>query len=198
MAEVVLFHHVLGLTDGVAALGDEIGRAGHRVHLPDLFDGKRFDSIDAGVEHVDTLGISTIIERGGDAVEELPPGLVYCGVSLGVLPAQQLAQTRTGAAGAALLEACVPPDEFGSGWPDGVPVQIHGMAEDPFFAGEGDLDAARDLVDSIGDSARAELFVYPGDRHLFVDRSIASYDAPAAGQVIERLLQFLMRIDQTA
>jgi len=105
-----------------------------------------------------------------------------------VLPAQSLAQTRPGARGALLFHACVPPAEFGTGWPPGVPVQIHGMEDDPFFAGEGDLDAARELVKSAAD---AELFLYPGGQHLFADRSLPSYDEAATALLTERVLAFL-------
>jgi dienelactone hydrolase len=104
------------------------------------------------------------------------------------MPAQRLAQTRPGAVGALLCEAFLPPTEFGDGWPDGVPVQIHGMDGDPFFAGEGDIDAARAFVASTDD---AELFVYPGDRHLFSDRSLSSHDADAAGLLTDRAIAFL-------
>ena len=78
-------------------------------------------------------------------------------------------------------------------WPDGVPVQIHGMDKDPFFALEGDLDAARELVATIG-SELAELFVYPGDQHLFTDSSLPSYDANATALVMQRSQEFLDRL----
>lgn len=188
MAEIVLFHHVQGLTPGVEALADDLRRAGHVVHTPDLFEGHTFDSIDDGLAFVRDMGFGTVVERGMAAVEDLPHRLVYIGISLGVLPAQALAQTRGGAAGAVLLEACVPVDEFGEAWPAGVPVQIHGMEADPSFAGEGDIDAARALVAA---SPSAELFLYPGDQHLFTDRSLPSHDPAAAALVIERILSLL-------
>jgi dienelactone hydrolase len=125
----------------------------------------------------------------------LPNGLVYAGVSFGVMPAQRLAQTRPGARGAVLLEACVPMGEFGGSWPAGVPVQVHGMDQDPYFAGEGDIDAARALVVEAGRTAQSDLFVYPGNRHLFTDRSLSSYDAEAAASVEARVLAFLAAVD---
>lgn len=194
MAEIVLFHHVLGRTDGMLALGADLTAAGHHVHLPDLFDGRRFDSIDDGAAHVDSIGFPTLLERGSAAVDTLPPSLVYVGVSLGVVPAQALAMTRAGARGAVFLEACLPLDEFGGTWPSGVPAQIHGLDEDPFFAGEGDIDHARTLVGSA--AGAAELFVYPGDQHLFVDRSLPSHDPAASEQVIDRMLELLARLDE--
>jgi dienelactone hydrolase len=121
----------------------------------------------------------------------LSDGIVYGGFSLGVLPAQMLAQTRQGAKGALLFHACFPPSEFGSSWPPGVPVQIHIMESDP-WAQEGDLDAARQLADT---TAAAELFLYPGDRHLFADDSLPDYDESAAALLKRRVLNFLSRID---
>lgn len=193
MAEVLLFHHAQGLTEGVREFAARLRRVGHTVHVPDLYQGRVFGSLEEGAGHAETVGFGTLVERGVAAAERLPAGLVYVGVSLGVLPAQRLAQTRPGARGAVLLEACVPEGEFG-GWPEGLPVQVHGMDADPFFAGEGDVEAARALV---GTAAAGELLLYPGDRHLFTDSSLASYDAPAAEEVIRRVLAFLATVDAT-
>ena len=188
MAEILLFHHALGLTPGITEFADHLRGAGHTVHTPDLYDGHTFQTVDEGVGFARDTGFGAIVERGVRAVDDLPSDLVYAGFSLGVMPTQQLAQTRPGARGALLLEACVPPSEFGSSWPDEVPVQIHGMDADPSFAGEGDLDAARALVDEAAD---AELFLYPGDQHLFADTSLPSYDAEAAALLTKRVLAFL-------
>jgi dienelactone hydrolase len=188
MAEILLFHHALGLTPGIAEFAGHLREAGHTVHTPDLYDGHRFRTVEEGVGFARDTGFGAIVERGVRAADDLPPDLVYAGFSLGVMPTQKLAQTRPGARGALLLEACVPPSEFGSSWPDDVPVQIHGMEADPSFAGEGDLDAARALVD---EAANAELFLYPGDHHLFADTSLPSYDAQAAALLKERVLAFL-------
>jgi len=188
MAEVVLFHHALGLTPGVVAFADELGRAGHTVHTPDLFDGRTFGTIEDGVGYAQEIGFPEVIERGVRAVAGLPTGLVYAGFSLGVLPAQKLAQTRPGARGALLFYSCVPVPEFGPAWPDGVPVQVHGMDADPFFVDEGDIDAARELVAEAEDG---ELFLYHGDQHYFADSSLPSYDPEAATLLTQRVLIFL-------
>ena len=191
MAEVLLFHHAQGLTDGVVAFADRLREAGHTVHTPDLYDGRTFQTLDEGIGYAQEIGFGNVLERGVRAADELPADLTYAGFSLGVMPAQKLAQTRPGARGALLFESCVPTSEFGSPWPAGVPVQIHGMDADPFFAGEGDIDAARALVDEADD---AELFVYPGDRHLFADSSLSSYDAEATALLTQRVLDFLNRV----
>ncbi len=209
MAHVILFHHAQGLTPGVGEFADELRGAGHEVTLPDLYEGATFGSLDDGVGYAEQLGFGTIIDRGRAAAEGVlrgatagasagaaggaaagaaPPGIVYAGFSLGVLPAQMLAQTRPGAKGALLFHSCIPASEFGDAWPPGLPVQIHAMDADPFFVGDGDIDAARDLVQS---AEEAELFLYPGDQHLFADSSLPSYDESAATLLRQRVLSFL-------
>ncbi|MGZ4460900.1 MAG: dienelactone hydrolase family protein [Nocardioidaceae bacterium] len=195
MAEVVLFHHVQGLTDGIRAFADGLRAGGHNVHTPDLFDGEQPATIDDGIALQQKIGDEVLGERADRAMAGLPEGLVYAGVSSGAATAQRAAQTRPGARGALLYEACISitgPWSFGP-WPDGVPVQIHGMDKDPFFALEGDIDAARELVETVGPEL-GELFVYPGDRHLFTDSSLPSYDADAAALVLQRSRQFLDRL----
>jgi dienelactone hydrolase len=188
MAEVVLFHHAQGLTPGVVEFADGLRRAGHAVHTPDLFEGRTFGTVEEGVAHAQAIGFGEVLERGVRAAEGLPAELVYSGFSLGVLPAQRLAQTRSGGRGALLFHACFPVSEFGSSWPDRVPVQVHAMDADPFFVGDGDIDAARALVEEAND---AELFLYPGDRHLFADSSLPSYDADATALLSRRVRAFL-------
>jgi dienelactone hydrolase len=188
MAEIVLFHHAQGLTPGVTAFADELRHAGHIVHTPDLFDGHIFDTIEKGMRFVKEVGFSEVMERGERAVEGFPMGLVYAGFSLGVVPAQKLAQNRPGARGALLFYSCIPVSEFGQAWPRGVPVQVHGMDADPIFVGEGDIVAARALVEEAEDG---ELFLYPGDQHYFADNSLPSYDAEATALLLQRVLKFL-------
>jgi dienelactone hydrolase len=189
MAEVLLFHHAQGQTPGFHAFADELRGAGHTVHTPDLFEGKTFGSIDEGLAYVKEIGgFGQIMERGEAAANELPNELVYGGFSLGVVNAQKLAQTRPGARGALLFYSCVPVSEFGTAWPAGVPVQIHGADKDPFFVDEGDIGAARELVAS---TDQAELFLYPGDQHYFADSSLPSYDPEATALLTKRVLDFL-------
>jgi dienelactone hydrolase len=188
MAEIVLFHHVQGLTQGVAAFADTLRQAGHIVHVPELLDGKRFASIPAGMAYMQKLGFQTILERGAAAVAALPENLVYIGMSMGVLPAQALAQTRPGAQAAVFLHSAVPVEEFGPGWPAGLPVQIHAMDGDAEFVASGDIDAARALVAQADDG---ELFLYPGKGHLFTDATLPDYDPTAAARVTARVLAFL-------
>ncbi|HEX2434763.1 MAG TPA: dienelactone hydrolase family protein [Gaiellaceae bacterium] len=189
MAEVLLYHHAQGQTPGFLAFADELRAAGHTVHAPDLYDGKAFDSLEEGMGYAREVGFGTILERGEEAVSDLPADLVYAGFSLGVMPAQKLAQTRPGAKGGLFFSAALPASEFGGPWPEGVPLQIHMMEADE-WAME-DLPAARELVGTVDG---AELFLYPGDSHLFADSSLADYDEQAAAQLKERVLAFLKTI----
>jgi dienelactone hydrolase len=192
MAEIVLFHHVQGLTSGIRAFAEELRSAGHIVHAPDLFDTRTFSTLEEGIAYAKKVGFGAILDLGVTEAEALEPELVYAGFSMGVMPAQKLAQTRAGARGALLFESCLPVTEFGDRWPDGVPVQVHGMDADPIFAGEGDLDAARALVIS---TEEAELFLYSGDVHLFADSSLPSYDQGATELMTNRVLDFLTRLE---
>jgi dienelactone hydrolase len=189
MATVLLFHHAQGQTPGFLAFADELRNAGHEVDAPDLYDGHTFGDLDEGVAFAQKTGFDEIIRRGSAAATELPADIVYAGFSLGVLPAQSLAQTRPGARGAIFFHACMPASEFGSPWPEGVPLQIHMMDADPWS--EEDRPAADALVEANED---AELFLYSGSGHLFADSSLDDYDEQAAGLLKERTLTFLRRV----
>jgi dienelactone hydrolase len=193
MTDVMLYHHVQGLTEGVGSFADQLRQAGHTVHTPDLFDGRRFETIEDGMAFAREAGFGALAERGVAAAQGIGPDVVYAGFSFGVMVAQQLAQTRPGARGALLMSGCLPISEFGDAWPEGVPVQVHGKDADPFFAE--DLEAAQALVDS---TEQAELFVYPGAEHLFGDSSLPSYEPAAAALLTERVLAFLDRIRSPA
>lgn len=179
-----MFHHAQGLTDGVRAFADELRAAGHTVHTPDLHEGRTFATLPEAMDYVRETGFDTILGRGRAAAEDLPTDVVYLGFSLGVMPAQLLTQTRPGARGGVFVYSFVPPDEFGA-WPDGVPLQIHMAERDPeVLPPNVDLEAAQAMPG-------AELFLYPGDKHLFADGSLHDYDEAAAAQLTERVLGFL-------
>src|SRR5437763_12911308 len=133
MAEVLLFHHALGQTTGFGAFADELRQAGHTVHTPDLYDGRTFTTLDEGVAYAEEIGFGEIIERGTRAADELPTELVYAGFSLGVLPAQKLAQTRAGARGALPFYSCVPMSEIGPWRRAGARGELHRMLSAPMF-----------------------------------------------------------------
>ena len=184
MAEILLFHHAQGLTQGCRDFADELRNAGHVVHTPDLYDGRTFDDLEEGVAHARSLGFADIGERSKAIAQELSNDLVYAGFSLGVMAAQELAQTRPGARGALLMHAAAPASEFGGSWPSGVPCQIHTMEHDDW----GDVDVAQELA---AQADEVELFLYPGERHLFADASLSDYDEAAAALLRQRVLDFL-------
>jgi dienelactone hydrolase len=188
VAEVLLFHHAQGLTPGCLSLAEGLRAGGHVVHTPDLYEGRTFANLDEGMGYVKQVGFDTIMERGRLAAESLPNELVYTGMSLGAMPAQMLAQTRPRAKGALLLHAAIPLSEFGGAWPGGVPLQIHTMEADEL----GDVDVARELAATV---EGAELFLYPGNRHLFSDESLPDYDESAAALLRQRVLGFLDGIE---
>ncbi|MCQ1999880.1 dienelactone hydrolase family protein [Arthrobacter zhaoxinii] len=195
MANVLLFHHALGLTSGMDAFAEVLREAGHTVTVPDLYDGRTFTDLEDGVAYAQEIGMDTIEELGVSIANRFPEDMVYIGFSLGVIPAQRLAQTRPGARGAVLISACIPLGAFADTWPDGVPVQIHGMDADEEFVDSGDLDAAENLAASTPD---AELFLYMGASHLFADISLPDYDMDAAFTLTRLVLQLLSRVDGEA
>lgn len=199
MTHVVLFHHVQGLTEGVRRFAAVLADGTHTVHTPDLFEGQVASSLEEGMAIAEGLTEDVLTARVDAALTDLPDEvldhLVVAGISWGVRTAQRLAQTRPGVRGALLCEACVPVTgewAFGA-WPDGVPVQVHGMERDPFFGLEGDLDAARELAGIVGEET-AEVFVYPGEAHLFTDSSLPSYDEEATALVLARSRALLDRL----
>jgi dienelactone hydrolase len=192
MGEIVLFHHAQGLTEGVQAFAEDLRQAGHTVHLPDTYEGHTFATLDEGLDYARQTGFGVIGQRALAAAENLSNEVVYAGFSLGGMPAQELAQTRPGAKGALLFHSCAPVSEFSPTWPTGVPVQIHGMTDDPFFTEEdGDLAAAQALTAA---TPEATLYLYPGKQHLFADSSLTSYDAEATTLLTSRVLEFLAAI----
>ncbi len=187
MATVLLFHHALGLTEGLHSFAEVLSESGHVVHCPDLYDGRTFTDVNAGVAHAESIGFTNILAAGVEFAESLPGGLVYAGFSLGVLPAQKLAQTRPGGRGALLYHDVIPGEFLDGAWPTALPVQIHVTESDPWADHSAVQALARDAEDS-------ELFIYPGNAHLFADASSPEYDAAAAGLLLTRTLAFLDRV----
>lgn len=189
MTHVLLFHHALGVTPGIRAIAGELRAAGHSVTVPDLFDGATFADVETGVAHAEQIGFDTITDRGVATAEGFAAELVVIGFSLGVLPAQKLAQTRRGVRGAVLCHAAIPLGLYAEGWPDEVAVQLHLVENDPLA--EEDLEAACEIAAT---AARGDLYVYPGTGHLITDSSAADYDPPVAKQIMERTLALLAEL----
>lgn len=185
MPNIIIFHHALGVTPGIEAFAGELRAAGCRVFVPDLLDGRVFATIEEGVAYAEETGFDVIIERGVAFAEGVEKPVLVIGFSLGVLPAQKLAQTMPGVRGAVLCHSAVPLAEFGEHWPPGVALQIHMVEGDPWA--EEDLAAARDLAAA----APGELHLYPGTGHLVADSSSDDYDAAVADQIMQHITDFL-------
>jgi dienelactone hydrolase len=198
MAEVVMFHSVLGLRPGVLDAAERLRTAGHTVHTPDLFDGEIFDNLDDGMGKEEALGFREIVGRTEVAVAGLPAGLIFAGFSMGVVYAERLAASRQGALGAVLMHGAVPVDGlteyFGiERWPEGVPVQVHYAVDDPWVEAEQEVVPLGDAVRGAG--AEFEQYVYPGSGHLFADPDFFEYDRASSKAMWERVVAFLDGID---
>ncbi len=187
MTDIALFHSALGLRPAVHAFADALRSAGHVVHVPDYYDGRVFDDLDAGIAYRDALGIEEIARRATALADALPAEVVYAGFSLGSAPAQLLAQTRPGARGAVLMHGALPSAMFGAPWPAGLPLAVHTAEADPWV----ELDVARALVAEAADGA---LHLYPGAGHLFGDDADPGFDAASAALMLERVIAFMDRI----
>ena len=184
MAHVLLFHHVCGRTPGVLALADRLVAAGHQVTVPDLLEGRTFDTVAEGVEHVEAVGFDVVVARGVAAAEDLPGALVAVGISLGAMPAMRLAVHRPGVRGVVCLEGIVSPTHYGA-WPVGLPLQAHAARDDDW--------AEVPILERVVADCDGELFLYDGEEHLFTDSSLPAHDAAATDLVVERVLSFLAR-----
>ena len=198
MAEVVLFHSVLGLSPGVISAAERLRVAGHTIHNPDYFDGEVFDDLGEGIRKEEALGFQEIARRTREYVAGLPEGLVFCGFSLGAVHAEALAASRPGALGAVLMAGAVPvgalEEYFGiDRWPEGVAVQVHYAADDPWVEVEEEVVPLGEAVRGAG--AAFEAHSYPGSGHLFFEPGLPEYDLASSDEMWERVLVFLDRID---
>ena len=184
MAEILLFHHAGGLTEGVQQFAQTLRDAGHTVHTPDLFEGRTFADVNDGVAFARSIGDDVLSQRATDAASAAPSATVFGGMSLGTAFAT-LNVIQRGASRAFFLYGVVDPGWFGASWPDGVPVQAHLTENDPWR--EPEVEPAFEKF--------GELFVYPGDGHLFLEPSHVDYDEAAAATATERVLAFLSAAD---
>lgn len=187
MAEVVVFHHALGLTPGVVEFAEVWREAGHVVHTPDLFEGRTFVDLDEAVEFVDGQGMEHWISATTAAAVAHPGATAFAGFSLGAACAQFAAQSRPGAGAALLFHGALSLETMELAWPDGVRLQVHTAEADPWV----ELDQAQELIESVDGS---ELFLYPGSAHLFADGSWKEYDEESTRLMHERSLALLARI----
>ena len=191
MADIALFHSVLGIRPGVRDAADRLRAAGHSVTVVDQFDGRVFDDYEEAAGHTESIGFPVLMQRALDRVEELPDGFVAIGFSNGGGMAEYVAtQRRVG--GAVLLSGALPLSMIGVGaWPAGVPVQTHYTLDDPNRVQDW-IDALVERIAAAG--APVEVYDYPGRGHLFTDASLPEeYDAAAAELLWTRVLEFCGR-----
>ncbi len=191
MAEIVLFHSVLGPRAGVTDAAERMRSAGHTVHTPDLYLGEaRFDEYEPAMAYQQSIGYRELLRRAAADVADLPQKLVYMGFSAGGAPAMILAATRPGALACVPLHAALRLSAMGLGaWPAAVPVQVHYMRSDP-FRDQAEIDGLEADVRAAG--GRFELFEYDGAGHLFTDPSLpAEYDRVASDLLWSRVLGLL-------
>ena len=184
MAEILLFHHAGGLTEGVLAFAQTLQDAGHTVHTPDLFDGRTFDDVQHGVAYAGALGEESFAAKAAEIVSSLPNDLVYGGMSMGAARAAEQVLARPGAKGAFFLYGAIAPSWWQATWPAGVPSQAHVNEHDERREPEAEEEYLAQVPG-------AELFVYPGSGHLLAEPGHPDCDEEAADLATSRVLTFL-------
>ena len=142
MAEILLFHHAQGQTPASTPSPRAPGRGAHGAHAGRLRRTHlRRPSTRHGHARRDRLRRGLRARR--HAADGLPEGLALRQASRWGDARAEPGPDRREPGGPA-AGGLRPDLGVGSGWPDGVPVQVHGMDGDPYFAEEGgDIDAAR-------------------------------------------------------
>lgn len=188
--QVVVLHHLLGVTPGVRALAARLAALGIDVLVPDLFDGAVHADLATGGTALDAVGMDTVLARADAALADLGPGAVLVGLSLGAVPAQRTAQRRGDVTGVVLVGSCLPPDAFGPAWPPATAVRIHAAVDDPLFREEGDREAAEALVAAAPD---AVLDLRPGSGHLLAEEGHPDHDPDVVATVVAEVAALLGR-----
>jgi dienelactone hydrolase len=184
MAEILLFHHAGGLTEGVLSFAQTLRDTGHTVHAPDLFEGRTFDDVHDGVAYAGSVGEEPFAARAADIVSSLPNDLVYGGMSMGAARAAEQVLARPGARGAFFLYGAIAPSWWQATWPSGVPSQAH--------VTDGDVWREPDAeTEYLAQVPGAEVFVYPATGHLFAEPGHPDYDEEIAQLATSRVLTFL-------
>jgi dienelactone hydrolase len=184
MAEILLFHHAGGLTEGVLSFAQTLRDAGHTVHTPDLFEGRNFGDVHDGVAYARSVGEASFAARAAEIVSSQPDDLVYGGMSMGAARAAEQVLTRPGARGAFFLYGAIAPSWWQATWPSGVPSQAHVTDGDEWREPEAETEYLAQVPG-------AELFVYPGTGHLFAEPGHPDHDEEVARLATSRVLTFL-------
>ena len=156
---------------------------GHRVTLPDLFDGATSESVEGGFAIQERVGWETMMARARAAAEPLPAETALAGVSAGAQVAGTLWLERPAAEG---CSCCMGRARSGRR------VEAHLAEPEPYddedylqWWAEGMRSAGLDFT----------LYRYPGAGHYFTDPSLPDHDAAAAALAVERALAFLRGLD---
>lgn len=190
MADIAIFHSVLGLRPGILDAARRLTEAGHEVLVVDQYDGEVFDDYDDAMAFSKSLGHAELMARATAAVAHLPDGFVVAGFSQGGTAAEFIATSRR-VSGALLFGGAVSLAWFDAPWPSGVPAQVHTMLDDPWREQE-EIDAFAVSVTAAGGTV--EIFDYPGAGHLYTDASLPKeYDEEAAELTWDRVLAFCAR-----
>ncbi|MDO5633915.1 MAG: dienelactone hydrolase family protein [Micrococcus sp.] len=191
MAQIILFHHARGLTEGVRRFAELIEAGGHTVHTPDLYDGRVFETVEEGVAFAKELGTSTITARGIETIMDYPQASVVAGISLGALPAHCAAQTIPAFRACLSISAALPLNAFAPLWPPHVALQVHLGERDPWAVDE-DLPLARSYAATAEHPDRpADLFEYDTDAHLFMDNTDPGYSKALTDLCVSRIIELL-------
>lgn len=197
MADIVLVHSALGLRPAVTEAAERLRAAGHRVEVPDLFEGRISQTVEEGREVADGVGHEELLRRvvatSARLAEGSPtdaPGPVYAGFSLGAALAQTVAMNDTRARGVLLLHGTADIAEGAA--VDDLPVQLHVADPDPFephdWLSTWYLNMRRSGAD-------VEVYRYQGAGHLFTDADLPDHDAEAAERTWRLALAFLDELD---
>ncbi|MFE9770205.1 dienelactone hydrolase family protein [Streptomyces sp. NPDC005931] len=194
--DIMLFHSTYGLRPAVHRAADRLRAAGHEVRVPDLFEGRTFDTVEEGMAHKEEIGKDELLRRAVLAVAPYSDrGLVYAGFSFGASVAQTLALGDDKARGLLLLHGTS--DIAATASADGLPVQLHVAEPDPFetddWLGAWYLQMGRAGAD-------VEVYRYAGAGHLYTDPDLPDYDEEAAEATWRVALGFLdsLQEDQPA
>lgn len=191
MADIALFHSVLGVRPGIKDAAVRLREAGHQVLVVDQYDGRVFDDYTAADAFAQNIGYPALMRAAAAAVEDLPDGFIAAGFSNGGGMSEYVA-SQCPVSGVLMLSGAMPLDMLGvESWPAGVPVQIHYTVGDPFRRQEG-IDALVSQIRASGSSV--ESFDYDGSGHLFTDASLpVEYDGQATELLWQRVLTFCGR-----
>ncbi|MEW9551144.1 dienelactone hydrolase family protein [Nonomuraea sp. NPDC050783] len=189
MAQIVLFHSMLGLRPAERRAAERLRASGHDVVTPDLFDGRTASTIEEGfVLKDEQIGWPTIEQRAREAVRSLPADTVLAGISMGGGVVHTLLPSRPDTAGVLLLHGVA---EIRTTARAGLPIQLHISDADP-FAPRATVASWQDGATRAG--ADLEVFSYPKVGHYFTDPDLADHDEHAATLTWRRVLDFLRRI----